>query len=763
MTGLMHEKEFSRKRFLKGGALIVGFSFAGPLLTPGTAEGAVSPFASAGPYPVKAIDSWIAIHADNTATAYLGGIEAGQGTPTGLLQIVAEELDLAMGQMRTVTVDTNVSPNLSTGASTGIQGGGPKYRQAAAEARQALLNLASATLGVPSSSLTVSQGVVSGGGKTVTYGDLLGGKLFNLTFTGTAPTKPVSSYKLVTTSVPRIDIPDKVTGKTTYAQNVRVPGMVHGRVVRPRGQGPYGSGAPVVSVDASSIAHIPNAQVVRKGNFLGVVTPKEYDAIQAAAELKVEWQPTPTLPGDGNLFGAMRAATTVDKVLNQGALGSSAVNGTGDVAAGFARATKIVSGTFTAQYQMHGALGPNCAVADVTPSGALVMCSTQGVYGAQTALAQVLGLPASQVRVQYYDGGGSYGHTTYNDVAEAAAIMSQAVGTPVRVQFMRWDEHGWDNYAPSHIGDVRAGIDATNKIVAYDYTGWSQDWVSTETSQELTGTPITVPRVGGAADDLFNNTGGQYTLPNSRLTGKTMPMLSGGLLKASNMRAPLGPQTNFGSEQIIDQLALAAGMDPVAFRLHNQTDDSVVYWTGVLNAVAKLANWQPKLAASKLSDANIVTGRGIALGTHTTPTSFAGVVADIQVNKKTGKITAKHLYAAMDVGLTINPGLVENQMSGCLIMGCSRALSEGVRFSKTNVTSLDWVTYPILRFQDSPNVTTVVVQRTDQPSSGAGEENLPPVVGAIANAFFDATGVRMHQMPMTPGAVRATLKEAGVA
>jgi CO/xanthine dehydrogenase Mo-binding subunit len=390
------------------------------------------------------------------------------------------------------------------------------------------------------------------------------------------------------------------------------------------------------------------------------------------------------------------------------------------------------------------------------------MCSTQGVYGARTALAQVLGLPQSQVRVQYYDGGGSYGHTTYNDVAEAAAIMSQTVGKPVRAQFMRWDEHGWDNHAPSHIGDVRAGIDATGKIVAYSYTGWSQDWISTETTQELVGTPIAVPRVGGAASDIFNNTGDQYTIANSVLIGKTMPMLGGGLLKAANMRAPLGPQTNFASEQIIDQLSVEAGMDPVAFRLHNQADPSVVYWTGVLNAVAKAANWHPKVSGSNLPHGDVVAGRGIALGTHTTPTSYAGVVADIQVNKKTGVITVKHLYAAMNVGLTINPGLVANQMTGCLIMGCSRALAEAVRFSKTNVTSLDWVTYPILRFAAHPNVTTVVVQQPDQPSSGAGEESMPPVTGAIANAFFDATGVRMHQMPMTPGAVRATLRAARI-
>jgi nicotinate dehydrogenase subunit B len=750
VTDILTDKQFSRGAFLKGGGtLVVGFSVAGA----GVAGRASAAHAAsqrgeiAGPPDPTAVDSWIALHKDNTATIYLGKVELGQGSPTGLLQIAGEELDLAMDQLKTVRHDTNVTPNQGfTSGSQSISGGGPQVRQAAAEARQALLGLASSRLGVPAAQLMVDKGVVSGGGKTVKYGDLLGDQLFNVKFTGTAPQKKVSDYKLVTSRAARIDIPDKVTGKYTFLQNVRVPGMLHGRVVRPKGQGAWGLGVKPLSIDERSIAKIPGAKVVRKGDFVGVVAPHEYGAIQAAAQLKVKWAENPVLP-TGDLFGAMRNAQTRNVV---------AVN-TGSVEGGLAQATTTLSNSYSYGYQGHMSLGPMCSIADVKPGSATVLASTQDAYVLRTNLAKSLNLPVSAVRVQYYEGSGVYGGNPQNDVAHAAAIMSQLVGKPVRVQLMRWDEHGWDNYGPAHTVDLKAAVDKSGKIVAYDYTGWMIPYYTEDTAMEQIGIPIPDPSLGFTGNGYIEreNVGGQYAIANKRLTTKAVPAFSG-YFKTTFLRAPSAPQALFASEQMVDELAVAAGMDPVEFRRKNIESER---WLGALNAVVQAARWQPKVANSKKQSGTVVTGRGVAIGGFAG--SFAGIVADVEVNLKTGKIVAKHLYGAQDAGLTVNPALVENQIEGSLIQGASRALMEEVKFSKTNVTSLDWVSYPIMRFKDAPKLTPIVVQRTDQKSSGSGEPPLAPVAAAIANAFFDATGVRLRQAPMTPAVVRAALKAAG--
>ena len=419
------------------------------------------------------------MHADNTATVYLGKGEFGQGNTTGLLQIAGEELDLDMSQLKWVQLDTNVTPNQgATTSSSSIHRGGPQLRAAAAEARQALLALASTRLGVQAGSLVVSKGVVSIDGhptQSVTYGALIGDKPFNVKFTGTAPQKPINRYTLVGSNVPRVDIPDKAGGTYLHMQHVRLPGMLHGRVVRPRGQRAYGAGAKPVSIDESSIKDIP-ARIVRKGDFLGVVAEREWDAVKAARALKVTWQETPALPGHAGVFDYMRAAKTTDTVIADW----------GDAAKAFAQAAHVASASYRCPYQSHAPFGPNCALADVGPGGALVMSSTQDIYNSRAMLAEVLGLPVNKVRVQYHEGSGTFGRSCYEDAAQAAAVMSQAVGKPVRVQFMRSDEHGWDDYGPAHLADVRAGIDAGGKLVAYEYHGWQHGWLINETTHELT-------------------------------------------------------------------------------------------------------------------------------------------------------------------------------------------------------------------------------------------------------------------------------------
>jgi nicotinate dehydrogenase subunit B len=787
MTGLLHEKEFSRRSFVKGGgALVVGFSVFGSALAGKASAATPSP---AGYNPdINQIDSWVTVGADNTVTLKMSQIEVGNGITTGFLQVLAEELDMDMSQMYYGRYENQptFAPHADTwiavstggeGGSNAMSGQGPKIRNVGAVVRGALLSMASAKLGVPVASLTVDKGVVSGGGQTVKYGDLMGGKLFNLTNAnvslqpGVAPSKPFSAYKTVLKDpnpVVRLDIPDKVTGKYTYVHQVRVPGMLHGRMVRPRGQGayPYNSNVPV-SVDASSISHIPNAKVVQVNNFLGVVAPKEFDAIQAAAQLKVVWNTNPILPGTGNLWSHYRDMDTQGKIV-----ASLNAATTGNVDAALASAAHTVTGTFKHHYQGHMPIGPSCAVADVQSDHATIWSNTQNVYNCVTDVANVLSpLQPNQIRIIFYEGSGSFGNGCVAfDTAESAAIMSKAVGAPVRLQMMRWDEHGWTHYGPAIMYDMRAGVDASGNMVAYEATGFGQGGTSLYTGRELLGAGPGSPNATANALPTKVNGSGAVTenlSPWMKVTGTNYKVISKpidstmGILHSSALRAPGAQQTTFADAQTIDMLAVAAGMDSLAFRLQNMLPDATNQrWSAVLQAAATAAGWKPWVSGSNLSKENVVTGRGIANSHH--GGAYAAVVADVQVNKKSGKILVTHLYAAQDSGFAVNPDLIYNQMIGNVIQGTSRALSEEVTFNKNQVTSIDWIGYPILRMKDSPKVTNVLVQRTDQPSLGSGEPVTCPLTGAIANAFFDATGVRMHECPMTPGRVRATLKAAGV-
>ena len=804
MTGFLHEKEFSRKTFLKGGgALIVGFSVMGSALAGKAGAAGADPYGSNGLDQFQ-VDSWIEIHADNTATIKTGGIRQGTGSDTGLLMIAGEELDMDMSQLEFIIADTALTPNTGKhSASNTIKNAGPGVRAAAASAKQVLLGLASTQLGVPASQLSVSNGVVSGGGKTVTYGQLLGGKLFNTTMptawdmnptgglagsfsgatpagpgkglqAGQAPAKPVSEYKLVgTTGVPRIDIPAIVTGSEVYIQNIRLPGMQHGRVVRPRGQGLYGAGVPIVSVDESSIKHLPNVRIVRKGDFLGVVAPHEYDAIQAAAQLKVKWaDPPAALGGSGNEFEHMRALDSAGKTVTSTTDLSRVAPNNGDVDKALASAAHVVSETYGWPTNVHTPIGPMAAVADVTAQGARIFSGTQGAYQAIPLVARVLGLPQNRVRVTAASMGGCYGDgCQYFDTAQAAAVMSQAVGAPVRVQLMRWDEIGWGRTSPGSLMDVRAGIDGKGNLIAFDLTHFYPQYVNDafQMTDELLGTPLPVSSISGNFWPAS-----MYNVPNNRYLLKSIPLI-GNWFKVHWMRSGSSPHTTFAGEQVIDELAHAAKMDPVAFRVQNvaqgndwaagQSHDQLL---ALLNAVTKAANWQPRVTASNLSDANVVSGRGFAWSNADNPTSDAAVatIADIEVNKKTGKITVKHVYAAASAGLAVYPGGIENQIVGGMVQTISRLLVEQYRYTPTKVTSLDFVSYPILRFKDAPKVTPIVVQwDTYAPTpfaAGVGEPVTVAAPAAVANAFFDATGVRMRTAPMTPARVRATLKAAGV-
>jgi nicotinate dehydrogenase subunit B len=747
--------ELSRRTFLKGsGALVVGFSLAG--VAGRAAKAAQSPFASNAPYDPNAIDSFITVHADNTVTLKSGRVELGQGTSLGLIMIAAEELDMDVSQLRWVNVDTNVTPDTGgTYGSSSIRSNGPQVRAAAAYAKQALLGLAASQLGVSAASLTVDKGVVSGGGKSVTYGQLIGDKLFNASMGATtrtqfqAPAKTVGQYKLVGTSPPRLDIPDKVTGTYTYVHNVRVPGMLHARLIRPRGQAAYGTGVKILSVDPSSISHIDGARVLQKGNFLAVVAPKEYDAIQAASQLKVQFEETQLLPGDGNIVKQMRAQAAAGQTTDTQVQ-------SGNVDSAFGSAAKVLSASYSYGYNSHAPLGPTCCVADVTADGAVIYSNGQDSYVARPRVAAVTGLPASKVRFIYVEGGGSFGgHPARYDAPPAVALISQLAGAPVRLQYMRWDEQGWDAYGPSSLEDIRASIDANGKITGFDTTRWSFPTAGLaklrETTEEQLGATLTQAQILGTIPTAALEAN-YYAIPNQRGLSKAIPYLNGYLKQAPIRETATAV---FAVETMIDELAYAAGMDPIEFRLANMSAATNSRDMDPLTEIRKVANWETRRSASKLESGNVVRGRGVALTGKT-----GAVVADVEVNKKTGKMRAIHMYGVQDVGLAINPGLVMNQMSGSLVQTVSRSM-EAVSYTRSRVTGLDFVTYPILRFKDAPKVTTVVLQRTDQTSTGAGEPLVPGTPPALANAFFDATGVRIRQWPLTPGHIRAVLKQAG--
>lgn len=730
-----------RREFLvAGSALVVGFSLRPEIAAAQRpARGSV-----AGPPDPQQIDTWLAIHSDNTATLYIGFVELGQGATTALPQIAAEELDLTLDQVRTVQTDTNVTPNQGgTYSSAAIARGGPQVRTAAAEARRALLDLAAERLGVPAAELRVTAGVVTAAGASgsVTYGELVGDRLFEVAFTGTAPVKSPADYKLVGVPAPRRDLPAKVAGSYAFVQHRRLPGMLHGRVVRPSGQGAYGAGAKVLAVDESSLRGIEGARLLRKGNFLGVVAPNEWDAVRAARQLEVAWDETPSLPPFERLYSQMRAASTQDTV----------VLDTGNVTEAFDAAAHRVTFAANCPYQAHATFAPNCALADVRADSALVMCSSQDIYGTRRVLSSLLGLEESKIRVQFCDGAGTYGRSGYDDVAQAAALMSQLASAPVRVQFMRSDEHGWDPCGPAHVGEVRAAADAEGNIVAYEYHGWHHHWSLVEPTQQLA---LDVPL--GEWNNMVSqqvspqNCGAMYAIASRRLVDHRLA--TGNYLRAGWLRSPLDLSMSFASEQAIDALAVLAGIDPYEFRRRNIADER---WLGVLDAAVRAAGWAPRRPGTGQREGRVVRGRGIGLGTHLS--SWGGAVADVEVDRATGRVAVKHLYGAIDSGLVVNPGIVEAQITGQLVQTASRMLYEEVTFDERGVTSLDWASYPIMRFEDCPEVTPVVVQRLNERYSGAGEEVMAAAAAAIANAFFDATGVRMHEFPLTPRRVLAAL------
>jgi nicotinate dehydrogenase subunit B len=756
----MKTMELSRRQFIKGtGALIVSFNlFPSPSNLFAQATGGPG----SDPDPTS-LDSWLAIAPDGTVTVFSGKVDLGTGVETALAQIVAEELDIPFGRIKMMGLDTTKAIDQGiTANSRTIERGGPQLRQAAAAARQELLKLAAARLNAPVNTLAVKDGVVSVAGnpaQKVSYGELIGGKQFNvkITATGTgwdmkvAPevkAKDAKDYKVVGTSQKRIELPAKLTGEFTYAHDVRVPGMVHGRVVRP----PTITSKPT-SIDESTVKNIPGLiKVVQEGSFVGVVCETEWAAIKAARALRVSWsEPTTKMPADAEEVFAyikntksLRDQVTVNK-------------GNPDTALG--QASKTYEATYRWPFQLHGMMGPSCAVADVVKDQATLYTGTQGSFDTRKAVAELLGFPEKNVRVLYRESSGSYGRMGADDVSEDAALLSRAIGKPVRVQWMRDDEHGWEPKGPAQLDLARAGIDAQGKIIAWDFA----DRGFPLTAASGRGLRLLASRQIGmkpTADGNSNGTAGggeMYAFENQKCSASLVPWIQTDEtpLRTGYLRAPGDMARCFASESFIDEIAADLRVDPVQFRMRYLGANK--RGTDALIAVAKQARWQERPSPAPGAGSK-PTGRGVAISNRAN--TICGAVAEVEVDKATGNVTVKRFTLSHDCGLIINPDGLKNQIEGNIIQSVSRALLEEVKFDGTGIKSLDWSSYPIIRFPDVPEIEIVLINRPEMPALGGGEPSSAPIGAAIANAIFDATGVRLREAPFTPERVLGGMKKA---
>ncbi len=749
--------ELNRRQFLKGtGALIVSFN----LFPPSSPVYAQSVGGAGGEPDPTQLDSWIAIGQDGRVTVFTSKVELGTGIETALAQIAAEELDVPWQRIKVDMGDTSKTiDQATTSGSRTIERAGPQIRQAAAAARQELLRLAAEKLGAPADKLTVRNGMVSVVGnpsKQVSYGQLIGGKHFNvkiqaegrgndLKIAQDVKAKDPKDYRTVGTPVKRFDLPPKLTGEMVYIQDARIAGMLHGRVVRP----PVVNSAPA-SIDESSVKNIPGfVKVVREGNFVGVVAKTEWSAIQAAQKLQVSWaQPQFKLPANPDaLYNYLK--TTKSFTTLKGAEKGNAAEALG-------KSKKQYEATYRWPFQMHGMIGPSCAIAEVRADKATVWSGCQGPFRTRASVASLLKISESNVRVIYHEASGSYGRMSNDDSAEDAALLSRAVGAPVRVQWSRQDEHGWEPKGPAQTQSLKAGVDESGKIIAWEFTDYSFPWTvasgTTLLASEQTGIKSKIPGQGNG-----NQGGGEiYAFENLKIAAEQIPWMQSEPfpLRTSNLRAPGQLSRTFASETLLNEVAADLGVDPVEFRLRYLTEDK--RGTEVLKAVAEKVRWQKRSAPTAKSNGAAASGRGLAMTRRSD--GYAAAVADIEVDRTSGKVTVKRITLAHDCGLMVNPDGVKNQVEGNIVQGVSRALLEEVTFNAEGVTSLDWGTYPILKFSDVPQIDIVLINRPDVAPLGAGELATVPVPAAIASAIFDAIGIKLREVPFTPKRVLAAIQ-----
>jgi nicotinate dehydrogenase subunit B len=774
----------SRRDFLKSsGMLVVGFSAIS--IAPASAfdEGMLERAGQGpGPYPdpdFLQLDSWIVVREDNTATFYVGKTDLGQGTGTAFRQIMSDELDIAYDKTSCVMGRTDVTVDQGgSGGSDALQADGWPMRRVAAEARRVLLEMASSRLGVPVAALVVSEGVVSVSSdpsKKVTYGELIGGKKFNVTLTGkntdtttgTAKIKTVQELEIVGKSPQRYDIPPKVDGSLEWAVDAKVPGMVHARNVRP----PV-AGATLVGVDEASIASLPGfIRVVTKGNYVAVVCEREEQAVHAARQVKVNWQKPSSapFPASDDLFKYIRSATPSS---------SGAPNVTGTPDAAFASAARVVEAEYDVPFQGHTSLGPAHALADPTNDQLTIYSNDMKSYGLRNGIAQFLQMPRDRVRVVWMEGSQAYGRTAADDAGFEAAFLAKEMGRPVRVQWTRQEETAWDTKGPAYAFKMRGALDAQGNLVALDYDARAADHNhlgynehDTVLIAQLTGVRRAKPAAGRAS--LPSE---MYVIPNRRQTTAVipLPLVWETPLRTGNLRDPDGPQVTFAAESFIDELAAAAKADPVEFRLKlltaSSSDDAQFKRArsiACIKAAAEKFGWDPRPSPKPRGNGEVLTGRGIAYAYRSQ--TVVAEIAEVEVNRKTGRIWVKRFVCAHDCGLVINPEALRRTLECGMLHSLSRTLQEEVRFDSEKITSVDWVSHPTLTHADTPETIDIVIvngdpnpNRPDLPHYGAGETVCKPTLAAVANAVYDATGIRLRQVPFRPTRVLAAFKAASV-
>ena len=775
----------SRRDFLKSSGLFVvsvsaAVTGAGPLAA--AAGGGAVGAQTEGLYPdpdFRQLDSWIVIHGDNRATFYVGKTDCGQGTGTAFRQMMSDELDIAYDKTSLIMGSTDVTPDQGgSGGSDAIQRDGWPMRRVAAEARRVLLELASERFGVPVEQLDVSEAMItlkSDPSRRVTYAELIGGRRFNVTLTGSdinettgvAEVKRVQELKIVGQSPQRYDIPPKVDGSLTWAVDVKLPGMVHARNVKP----PV-AGARLLSIDDASVRDLPGfVRVVREGNYVAVVCEREEQAINASRALEVDWEmpETAAFPTSEELYSYMRSATPTS---------SSNPDVVGDPEAAFESAARVIEAEYDFPFQGHTAFGPAHALADPSNGQMTIYSNDMKSYGMRAGVAEFLGMPRDQVRVVWMEGPQGYGRTAADDAGFEAAFLAREIGRPVRVQWMRDEETAWDTKGPAYTFRLRGGLDAQGNLVAFDYNAQAADYnhvgyneVGTVLISQLMGTRLPTPNSGRAATPSE-----LYAIPNRRTAAQvvSLPLVWETPLRTGNLRDPNGPQVTFASESFIDELATAAATDPIEFRLNlltGSTDDDGGFRRArsiaVIRAAADTYGWDTRPSPTSRGTGAVLTGRGMAYAFRNQ--TILAEIAEVEVNRETGHVWVKRIVCAHDCGLVINPEGLRRTIEGGMLHSLSRTLHEEVQFSSEKVTSLDWSSHPTLTHADTPAAIDVVMvngdpnpNRRDLPHYGAGEAACKPLVAAVANAIHDATGVRLRRVPFRDARVLAELKAAGV-
>jgi nicotinate dehydrogenase subunit B len=728
----------TRREFLKaGGSLVVTFGLVGAP-RPAHAQGASKPIA------LDEVDTFLAIDADASVTVYTGKVDLGTGTRTALRQMAAEELDVALDRVALVEGDTATTPDQGpTWGSLTIQNGGVQIRQAAATARRALVAAAADKLGVPAADLETKNGVISvarGPAASVAYGELIGGREFRLKVDKAVALKNPAQYTVVGKSIPRVDVPAKCTGEFTYMQDVRVPGMLHARVVRPPA-----IGATLQSVDEKSVAGIKGlVKVVRVQNFLAIVAENEWAAVKAADRLKTTWSRWSELPEQDALYDHVRK-TPVNK--------DEITLTRGDAGAALRGAAKTFSATYDFAIHTHGSIGPSCAVADFTDGRLTVWTASQATHWLRRDLSATFGIPVERIRCIYADGAGCYGRNGHEDAAADAVLLSRELGRPVRVQWMRHDEHGWDPKGPPTLVELKAGLDVAGNLVAWHSEFWIPKAIITSQPPMLAATLAGLPRKDDInPGNIFQNSAIPYSVPNVHAV---CHRLESTVFRPSWIRTPGRMQNTYANEAFMDELAAAALVDPIQFRLRYLQDPRGVE---VLKAAAARAGWITR-PSPKVVDAStpLATGRGVTYVKYENVRTYVAAVADVEVNRSTGDIVVKRVVVAHDCGQMINPDGVTQQIEGNVIQTVSRTLKEELKWNRSRVTSVDWRSYPILKFPEVPQVDVVLIDRPTEPPWGAGEPSAAVVPSAISNAVFDAVGVRLRSVPYTADKVRKAL------